>query len=157
MASPYLLSTSSVVPAAPEVAFQGLVDAPLEVLFPTRAGLIPPIKRCEGQGGAWGHVGQTRTVVLADGSRNLETLVAVDRPGDYRYTLTDFTGPMKLLVRKVEGRFAFAPDADGTRVTWSWVLHPTNPVARLTFPLLAASWRTMARGMWPRFSSRLAA
>ena len=27
----------------------------------------------------------------------------------------------------------------------------------LTFPLLAASWRAMARGMWPRFSARLAA
>jgi carbon monoxide dehydrogenase subunit G len=157
MTEPYVLSTSSVVPVPPEAAFQGLVDAPLEALFPTRSGLIPPIKGCEGQDGAWGGVGQTRIVVLADGSRNLETLVRVEPPGDYRYTLTGFTGPMKMLVRQVDGRFSFVPEGDGTRVTWSWTLQPTNRAARVVFPLLGASWRTMARNMWPRFSSRLAA
>jgi hypothetical protein len=152
----YDLSDSAVFPGTPEAAFQALVDAPLEVLFPSRSGLIPPIKGCEGQDGAWGHTGQTRTVVLADGSRNLETLVAVERPSDYRYVLTDFTGPMKLLVGKVDGRFSFAREGDGTRVTWSWALHPRTPLTRLVFPLLGASWRTMARGMWPRLGARLA-
>jgi hypothetical protein len=155
--SPYLLSSSSVVPAAPETAFQGLLDSPLEELFPTRSLLIPRIQGCEDQGGAWGSVGQTRTVVLADGSRNLETLTVVDRPADYRYTLTDFTGPMKLLVRKVEGQFAFEPDGGGTKVTWRWAVHPTNPVARAVLPAVGASWRTMARNMWPIFAARVAA
>jgi hypothetical protein len=154
--APYLLSSSSVIPVPPDVAFQGLVDAPLEELFPTRAGLIPKITHCEGQDG-WGEAGQTRTVVLADGSRNLETLVAVDRPADYRYTLTDFTGPMKLLVRKVEGRFAFVPEREGTRATWSWSVHPTHPAARIVLPVVGASWRTMAKHMWPRFAARLTA
>lgn len=156
MPTPYLLSSSTVLPVLPETAFQGILDAPLEELFTTRSGLIPPVRSCEGQGGAWGTVGQTRTVVLADGSRNLETLVAADRPGDYRYSLTAFTGPMKLLVRRVEGRFSFVPEGDGTRVTWSWTLHPTNPLARLALPLVGASWRTMAGTMWPRFGARLA-
>ncbi len=156
MASPAHLTSSSVLPTTPEIAFQCLLDAPLEELFPTRSGLIPPIRGCEGQDGSWGEVGQTRTVVLSDGSRNLETLTRVDAPHDYRYTLSDFTGPMRLLVRKVEGRFEFEPVPDGTRVTWSWLLHPTNPVARLMFPALGASWRTMARGLWPRFRDRVA-
>jgi hypothetical protein len=156
MATPYQLSASTVVDAGPDVAYQGLVDAPLEVLFPTRSGVIPPIRRCEDQGGPWGNPGQTRTVILADGSRNVETLVGADRATrDYRYTLTDFTGPMKLLVRKVEGRFAFDPADAGTKVTWSWTVHPTNPLARLTLPVLGASWRKMARDMWPRFATRL--
>jgi hypothetical protein len=152
----YDLSDSTVYAVTPDAAFQALVDAPLEVLFPSRSGLIPPVKGCEGQDGAWGNAGQTRTVVLADGSRNLETLVAVERPSDYRYVLTGFTGPMKLLVGKVDGRFSFAREGDGTRVTWSWALHPRTPLARLVFPLLGASWRTMARGMWPRLGARLA-
>jgi hypothetical protein len=156
MPAPYLLSSTSVVPASPEVAFQGLLDAPLEELFANRAWLIPRIQRCEGQDGAWGSVGQTRTVVLADGSRNLETLTVVDRPRDYRYTLTGFTGPMKLLVSKVDGQFAFEPHGDGTQVTWRWAVHPRNPLAPALLPLVAASWRTMARNMWPRFGSRLA-
>lgn len=153
----YVLSSSSALPSTPDAAFQCLADAPLEALFTTRSGLIPPVRESRGQEGPWGTVGQTRTVVLADGSTNLETLVAVDRPGDYRYTLTDFTGPMKLLVRKVEGRFTFVPEGDGTRATWTWTLHPTNPLARLAFPVLGASWRTMARAMWPRFAARLSA
>lgn len=156
MAAPYQLISSSVLATTPEVAFQSLLDAPLEELFPTRSGLIPPVRGSEGQDGAWGSVGQTRTVVLADGSRNLETLTKVERPGDYRYALTDFTGPMRLLVRRVEGRFAFETAPEGTQVSWSWVLHPTNPAARLAFPVLAASWRTMARNMWPRFQARVA-
>jgi hypothetical protein len=156
MTAPYQLSSSTVLATTPETAFQGLVDAPLEELFPTRSGLIPPVRGSEGQQGAWGNPGQTRTVVLADGSRNLETLVAVEAPHDYRYVLTDFTGPMRLLVREVEGRFAFEPAADGTRVTWSWLLHPTHPVARIAFPVLGASWRRMAQGMWPRFGARVA-
>ena len=156
MAAPYQLSSSSVLPASPAIAFQGLVDAPLEELFPTRSGVIPPIRASEGQGGPWGTVGQTRTVVLADGSRNLETLTVVESPHDYRYALTDFTGPMRLLVRKVEGRFAFEPAGAGTRVTWSWAVHPTSAAARLVFPVLGASWRRMARDMWPRFGARVA-
>ena len=157
MAPTYLLSSSSLLPGTPDAAFQCLRDAPLEELFTTRSGLIPRIRGCEGQVGPWGTVGQTRTVVLDDGSRSVETLVAVDRPGDYHYTLTGFTGPMKLLVRKVEGRFTYVPEGGGTRATWSWTLHPTNPLARLVFPLLGASWRTMARNMWPRFAARLSA
>jgi len=156
MPAPYLLSSSSVVPTSREIAFQGLLDAPLEELFPTWSGLIPRIRGCEGQGGAWGSVGQTRTVVLADGSRNLETLTVVDGPADYRYTLTDFTGPMKLLVRKVEGQFAFEADGEHTAVTWRWAVHPTSRVARLLLPPVGASWRVMARNMWPRFAARLA-
>jgi hypothetical protein len=153
----YVLSSSSVLPGTPDAAFQGLADAPLEELFTTRSGLIPRVRCSEGQGGPWGTVGQTRTVVLDDGSRNLETLVSLDRPGDYRYTLTEFTGPMKLLVRKVEGRFTFVTEGAGTRATWTWTLHPTTPLARLAFPVVGASWRTMARYMWPRFAARLSA
>jgi hypothetical protein len=157
MPTPYLLSTSSVVPAPPDTAFQTLLDAPLAELFPTRSLLIPPIRGCEGQQGAWGEVGQTRTVVLADGSRNLETLTAVERPTDYRYLLTDFTGPMKLLVRKVEGRFAFEAHGADTLVTWSWAVHPKHPLARVLLPAVGASWRAMARAMWPRFAARTTA
>jgi len=122
-----------------------------------RVGPIPAIRECTGQEGAWDTVGKTRTIVLADGSRNLETLVATERPGSYRYRLTDFTGPMKALVRDVDGEFAFAPVGDRTQVTWSWKIHPTNPVARLLLPGVGFFWRRYAAKMWPRYAARLAA
>lgn len=155
MSSPYLLSSSTVVPASQDAAYAGVLDAPLEQLFTERAGLIPPIKECTGQDGGWDAVGKTRTVVLADGSSNLETLVEYSRPGNYRYRLTDFTGPMKALVDHVEGQFSFVPEGAGTRVTWSWKIHPTNPLARGVLPVVGFFWRKYAAGMWPRYAARL--
>jgi hypothetical protein len=155
MSTPYLLSSSTVVDVAPEVAFDGVLAAPLPELFPARSGPIPPVREVTGQEGAWGAVGQTRTVVLGDGSSNLETLVAADRPGSYRYRLSDFTGPMKALVRSVDGEFAFAPEGQGTRVTWSWRMHAANPVGRLFLPGLGFFWRRYADAMWPRYAARL--
>lgn len=157
MASPYLLSSSTVVPASPEVAFDGVLAAPLEELFPHRAGAIPPIKECTGQDGAWGTVGQTRTVVLADGGTNLETLVTADRAGGiYQYELSNFTGAMKALVAGVDGQFSFVGEGNGTRVTWSWAIKPTNGVTRLlALPVLGAFWKQYAAKMWPLYAARL--
>lgn len=155
MSSPYLLSSSTVVPASLDVAWAGVLDAPLEVLFTERAGLIPPIKECTGQDGGWDAVGKTRTVVLQDGTSNLETLVEYSSPGTYRYQLSDFTGPLKGLVAGVDGQFSFVPEGDGTRVTWSWKIHPRNPIARGFLPVLGFFWRRYAAGMWPRYAARL--
>ncbi len=115
------------------------------------------MRECTGQVGDWGDVGQTRTIVLADGSSNLETLVALDRPGSYRYRLTDFTGSMKALIRSVDGEFAFAAHDGGTRATWTWQIHPTHAVARLLLPVMGVFWRRYAARMWPRFAARLRA
>ncbi|MFL6158526.1 MAG: SRPBCC family protein [Marmoricola sp.] len=157
MTAPYLLSSSTVVPATLETAFDGVLNAPLEKLFPHRAGLIPPIKECTGQVGAWDTVGKTRTVVLADGTSNTETLVEFSRPGNYRYQLSDFVGPMKALVAGVDGQFSFVPDGSGTRVTWSWAIRPTNAVARLALPVVGIFWRQYAAKMWPLYAASLPA
>lgn len=155
MTAPYLLSSSTVVPSTPERAHETILSAPLEELFSSRSGMIPPIKETTGQDGPWNTVGQTRTVVLADGGTSLETLAALDRPTDYRYRLTDFTGPLKGLVKSVDGRFATVAEGSGTRVTWSWEMHATNPVARALLPVMGFFWRRYAAAMWPRFAARL--
>lgn len=155
MTATYPLSSSTVVPYPAAQAFAGILDAPLEELFTSRSGPIPPIKECTGQDGGWDAVGKTRTVVLADGSSNLETLVEYSSPGNYRYQLTDFTGPMKALVARVEGQFSFVAEGAGTRVTWSWKIHPTNPVALRLLPVVGFFWRRYAAAMWPRYAARL--
>jgi len=156
MTAPYLLSSSTVVPVAPDAAFDAILAAPLEDLFAERAGLIPPIRECQGQDGAWGTVGQTRTIVLADGSTNVETLVAADRPGDYRYRISEISGPLKALIAGIDGRFSFVAEGSGSRVTWSWSLVPTNAVTRLFIPVLGVFWRRYATKMWRRYAARLA-
>lgn len=154
MVAPYLLSSSSVVPASQEAAFAVLLDVPLEQLFDKRGGLIPRIK--ETRGDSWASVGDTRTVVLADGSTNLETLVDLDAPHSYHYELSDFTGPLKLLASRVEGAFTFKPEGNGTKITWSWTIQPKNALVRLAMPALGASWRSFGNRMWPNWA-RLAA
>ena len=155
MTAPYLLSSSTVVDSSPEAAYDTLVAAPLEELFTSRSGPIPPVARCDGQVGEWGTLGQSRTVVLADGSSNLETLVGADRAAlDYRYRLSDFTGPFKALITGVDGQFTFVPEGTGTRVTWSWKMHPVNPVTGALLPVVGFFWRRWAAAMWQRFAAR---
>jgi hypothetical protein len=156
MVAPYLLSSSTVVPVPPDAAFDAVLAAPLEELFAERAGLIPPIRECRGQEGAWGTVGQTRTIVLADGSTNLETLMTADRPGTYRYRISEISGPLKALIAGIDGQFAIVAEGTGSRVTWSWSLMPTNSVTRLFIPVIAVFWRQYAAKMWPRYAARLA-
>lgn len=158
MVAPYLISSSTVIPAAGVAAYDALLAAPLEKLFPTRSGPIPAIARCEDQDGAWGTLGQSRKVVLTDGSGNLETLVGADRDTqDYRYELTDFEGPFKALIATIDGQFTFVPEGDGTRVTWSWTMHPTNAVAGLILPVFGFFWRRWATAMWPRYQALVVA
>ena len=156
--APYLLSSSTVVAATPDDAYDTLCAAPLEKLFTTRSGPIPPVDRCDDQVGEWGSLGQSRRVVLADGSGNLETLVGADRATqDYRYELTDFSGAFKALIKSIDGQFTFVPEGSGTRVTWSWTLHPTNAVTGLALPVFGFFWRRWAAGMWPRYAAMLPA
>ena len=158
MIAAYDVSASALLPTTPDVAYDALVDAPLEDLLGDRTGPIPPVRMCEGQASAWGAVGQTRTVVLGDGGRILETLVVADREaGDYRYRLSDVRGPMKALVRTVDGRFSFESQGSGTRVTWSWRIHPTHPVSRMLMPAFSVFWRKAAAKAFARLGSRLPA
>src|SRR3954447_10829661 len=136
MTTTYAVSASDLLPTTPDVAFDTLLDAPIEQILGDRSGPIPPVRETRGQDGLWGTPGQSRTFVLGDGGTILETLVAAGRAArDYRYRLTEVTGPMKLLVTHVDGRFAFAPEGSGTRVTWSWSLHPAHAVTRLVMPV----------------------
>ena len=158
MVSTYELSSSTVVPVPVEVAFDGVMNAPLEELFPHRAGMIPPVKECTGQVGPWATVGQTRKVITSDGNSNTETLVTYDRAGGlYQYRLGDLTGPLKALVAGVDGQFKYVPEGDGTRVTWSWSMHPTNAVTRAVLPVMGIFWRQYAAKMWPLYAARLSA
>ncbi|MCW2784285.1 MAG: putative polyketide cyclase [Marmoricola sp.] len=158
MVSTYELSSSTVVPASIEVAFDGVMNAPLEELFPHNAGIIPSVKECTGQDGPWATVGQTRKVVTSDGNSNTETLMTYDRAGGlYQYQLSDLTGPLKALVRSVDGQFKYVAEGSGTRVTWSWSMHPTNVVTRALLPVMGFFWRQYAAKMWPLYAARLAA
>src|SRR5829696_1053654 len=138
------LSQSRAVPVAVAEAFDRVLPHPLPEIFRRRRVAIPPIREVREQVGAWDEVGQSRTIVLADGGTMRETLTAVERPHRFAYEITDVRGPMKPLVIRIEGTWTFEPVGTGTRITWAWDLTPTGP-GRLAMPLFARMWRGYAR------------
>ena len=157
MVAPYRVSESATLPVPPEVAYDVLMAAPLEEILGVRVGLIPAITGSRGHDGPWGTVGQTRVIEMSDGGRVLETLVRADRPTDYRYTISEVRGPMRPVVRGIDGRFAYEAAGAGCRVTWSWDVHPTNALTRLGMPVLGFFWHRSARAMFDRLAARVTA
>ena len=151
------MQASRYVPVDPEHAFDVLLVAPLPAIFDRRYAAMPPVREVRGQEGEWGTVGQTRTVATTDGGTLLETLTVVDRPHRFGYVLTDVHGPMRPLVRRVDGVWSVAREGAGSRIGWAWTLHPTAAPARLLMPLLARMWRGYAHRALERVEQILVA
>lgn len=139
------LASSRAYPVPVEQAFDVVLPTPLPDLFSRRYAAVPPIREVRDQQGAWGTVGQTRTIRLADGGTLRETLTSLDRPRSFGYRITDITGPMKPLATEIEGRWLFEPAGDGTRVLWGWTVHPRGRLGRTAMPAFARMWRGYAR------------
>lgn len=138
------MSQSRAIPVPVDEAFGRVLVHPLPEIFSRRWLALPPIKEVSDQGGVWGTVGQTRTIATADGGRLLETLTSNDGPRSFGYSLSEFRGPMKPLIAKVDGLWTFEAVGTGTRITWTWVVTPTA-AGRLAMPAFGAMWRGYAR------------
>ena len=152
------VESSRTVPVEQRVAFDATLPMPLPEIFTRRHGLLPPVREVRGQEGVWGRPGQSRTVVTTDGGTMREHLVDVDAPHSFSYRLTDITGPVRLLVDSIDGRWTFVAGAPGTGtvVTWRWTLHPRCAGA-VALPLVAVLWRGYARKALERLSELLTA
>lgn len=142
---PVTFRASETFASSPAHAFATVIEAPLPAIFDRRHLALPPIREVREQTGAWSRPGQTRTIVLSDGATMHERLVAVQEPDRFDYELTGLSGPLGLLVRRVEGRWAFEAAGGGTRVTWTWQVHPRSPLTRPAVLALRVLWGGYAR------------
>lgn len=156
MALPVSVEQSRAIPVEVQHAFDGTLTVPLTSIFSRRYALLPPIKQVRGQIGAWGQVGQVRTVVTSDGGSMREVLTAVDAPHSFSYRLSDITGPMRPLVESVEGRWDFASKGTGTLITWRWTLHP-RAFGTSFMPPITKMWLRYARQALEQLSELLLA
>ena len=156
MARPVTVEQSRAVPVDVQPAFDGTISIPLPTIFCRRYALLPPIKQVRGQVGAWGQVGQERTVVTTDRGTMREVLTDVDAPHSFSYQLGDITGPMGPLVDRIEGRWEFTPKGTGTLITWRWILHPTRIGAPL-MPVITKMWLGYAKQALEHLSGLLLA
>lgn len=146
MAKPVTMSATRTYQQRVEEAFDTLLPAPLDRVFARRYGPIPAVRSIEAAPSEpWGVVGQVRTVRLADGGSMREELTHVQRPTAFGYTLTDVSGPMKLLASRVEGQWRFEPVGAQTRITWQWDVHAASRLVTPLLPVFALLWRHYAR------------
>lgn len=141
--------------SSPEHAFDRVLATPLPDIFAHRFWAIPPVDGTRGQAGAWGTVGQTRTIVLGDGGTMREELTDVRRPQRFGYRITEVTGPMKALVSAVDGTWSFDAAGAGCSVTWEWVVHPTR-AGGPAMPVFGWMWRGNARQAFTEIGRLLA-
>lgn len=135
------LHKSRVFATEQEHAYEVVLVAPLIDIFSRRFLAIAPIAKVSGQEGVWGQpVGQSRTIHLSDGATMLETLTAIEAPNRFQYTISDLSGPLKALVSRVDGTWAFAAVGSSTTITWSWDVTPKGRAGRLAMPMFAWMW-----------------
>jgi hypothetical protein len=138
------VDASRLVPVEPTVAFDRLIAAPLPEVFSRGYAAFPAIREVTDEPDEWGTVGQSRTIVLADGGRLRETLTSVDRPDSYAYVLDDIEGRLRPFVRAVDGVWSVTPEGTGARIGWAWTLHATRSPARLTMNVIGRMWKGYA-------------
>lgn len=137
-----IVHQSTDLPFSAEDAYNFVLPLPLPQLFAKRHGPFPPITSTD-QEGEWGTVGQTRVIHTSDGASMHETLTAAEAPGFFGYKIGNLAGPMKALIRRVEGRWSLEPAGTGSRVTWTWDVTPTT-VGKLAMPVFGVLWKGYA-------------
>ena len=138
------LEASRVIPLPQQEAYDLVRARPLPDIFADRYLAIPPIKETRDEPTTWDTVGQSRTIVLADGGTLREELTSVEDGKSFGYVITEVTGPMKALVAQANGRWTFTPGGPGTKVTWSWEVQPNGFVGKAAMPVFAKMWKGSA-------------
>lgn len=138
--SGHRVEASRAISVEPEVAFDRLMHARLPDVFARRYAAFPAVTDVTDQPDDWGSVGQTRTIVLADGGRLRETLTDVERPHSFAYRLDGIEGPLRLFVHSIDGAWTITADGAGARVGWAWTFHPKASPARLTTSVMGRMW-----------------
>jgi len=110
-------------------AFDYNVPIDLTSIF-TGYGPLPAVIGTKNQTGAWDGVGQTRTVLLSDGSSAQEILTNYERPNYFSYTVSGFTGMLRFLITTANGEWWFSsPSSDQTHIKWRYAFNARSALA----------------------------
>lgn len=103
-------------------------------------GPIPGIDRIENLGPELA-VGLERIIHSSDGTGVRERVEVLEPPHRQAYTLSDFKGPFRFLVRGARAEWTFTADGDHTDVHWHYTFETTSflawPIVRVLMPFFA--------------------
>lgn len=110
-------------------AFGHIVPIDLASIF-TGYGPLPAVSGTRNQTGPWDAAGQTRTVLLSDGSSAQEALTACQFPSHFAYTVKSFTGILRWLAKEARGEWWFEhePATQGTAIRWKYEFISRSPL-----------------------------
>ncbi len=110
-------------------AFERNVPIDLTSIF-TGYGPLPAVTGTKDQTGAWDGSGQTRTVLLSDGSSAQEMLTQYEHPDYFSYTVSEFTGALRFLVTSANGEWWFSSTSSTkTHIKWRYAFNPRSAFA----------------------------
>jgi hypothetical protein len=138
--SGHRVEASRIISVEPDVAFDRLMNVRLTDVFNRRYAALPAVTDVTDQPDDWGLVGQTRTIVLADGGRLHETLTDIERPHRFAYRLDGIEGPLRHFVHTIDGVWTIAAEDGGSRIAWAWTFYPKASPARLTTSVIGRMW-----------------
>lgn len=101
------------------------------------AGPVPAVDRAHVLGNGPPKKGAVRRVVTANGMPLDEEITAHEPPRTHNYTIKGLRGPLRLLAKRIDAEMIFSPLGNGTRVTWTYNIVLTSPLALGPASLLA--------------------
>jgi hypothetical protein len=155
VSQPTIVAYSRAYPLPVEQTFDTVLPMPLEKMFDRRHGPIPAVRGTDRAQRSWDTVGDARTIRLADRGSLHEELTRVERPHAFGYRLSEIRGPMRPLASAIDGLWTFEAAGTGTRVTWSWAMHPKSALSGPMLPIFVRIWRGWARNAFDRIEQLL--
>ena len=107
------------IQADQSTTFMHIVPVDLTSIF-RGYGPLPAVVGTQHQTGAWNAVGQTRTVLLSDGSSARELITKYEYPHHFGYTVSDFTGVLRFLITSANGEWWFSSDVSSGKTNVEW-------------------------------------
>jgi hypothetical protein len=110
--------------------FEHIVPIDLASIF-KGYGSLPAVEGTQKQTGAWDSVGQTRTVILSDGSSAQEILTEYEHPHYFSYTVRGFSGVFRFLTSSAHGEWWFESNSSKshTHIRWRYTLDAKSILA----------------------------
>jgi hypothetical protein len=139
-------TVEATVKADQAAAFERIVPIDLTSIF-KGYGPLPAVTGTQDQVGAWDGAGQTRTVLLSDGSSAQELITKYQHPNCFSYTDSSFTGALRFLITSANGEWWFSGGSSGeTHIKWRYAFNARSLLAVPELWLITnALWRGYMR------------
>lgn len=140
-------SASAFVGAAPDAVFRRLTQHDPTRFYP-RSGILPAVVGVRDQTGDWDAAGQTRVLVLSDGSTVRETLAVVEEPR-FAYDLSEFTGIFGRIVAGGHSEWRVTAAGAGAAIEWTYAFTPKPGWRVGVAALVRVAWGPYMRRVLP--------